>query len=61
MKPFAVTAVVLLALIALAQLLRFVLGWHVTVNGVTIPVWLSGLAFVVVGGLAVMVWREMRR
>jgi len=56
-KPYTLTAVVLLALIAIGQLLRFVLGWHVTVNGVTIPVWLSGLAFVVAGGLALMVWR----
>ena len=59
-KPFTIIAVVLLSLIALLQLLRFFLGWEVLVNGVTVPVWVSGIAFVIAAGLAVMVWREMR-
>jgi len=59
-KPFTLIAVVLLSLIALLQLLRFVLGWEVTVDGVTVPVWVSGIAFVIAAGLAVMVWRETR-
>ena len=60
-KPFTVLAVVLLTLIAVLQLLRFVLGWEVTINGVAIPVWASAIAFVVAGGLAVTVWREARK
>ena len=60
-KPFTITAVVLLSLIALLQFLRFALGWEVTVNGISIPVWASGVAFLVAAGLAVMVWREMGR
>ena len=51
-------AIALFSLIALLQLLRFILGWEVTVNGVTVPVWASGIAFVIAAGLAVMVWRE---
>jgi len=35
-KPFTVIAIVLLSLIALLQLLRFILGWEVTVHGVSI-------------------------
>lgn len=61
MKPFTTIAVVLLALIAVLQLLRFILGWEVTVNGLSVPVWLSAIAFVITAGLAVMVWREARR
>ena len=61
MKPFTTIAVVVLSLIALMQLLRFILRWEVTLNGAMVPVWLSGVAVVVAGGLAVMVWREMRR
>ena len=57
-KPFTLTAVALFLLIALLQLLRFTLDWEVTVNGVTVPVWASGVAFVIAAGLAVMVWRE---
>ena len=60
-KPFTLIAVGLLSLIAVLQLLRFVLGWEVTVNGVGIPVWASGIAFVVAAGLAVTVWLEARR
>lgn len=60
-KPFTVVATVLLSLIALMQLLRFILGWQVTVNGVSVPVWASAIAFLIAAGLAVLVWREMRR
>ena len=61
MKPFTIIAIVVFSLIALMQLLRFVLGWEVSVNGVMIPLWVSGIAFVIAAGLAVMLWREMRR
>jgi len=60
-KPFTIIAVVLFSLIALLQLLRFILAWEVTVNGVTVPVWASGIAFVIATGLAVMVWRETHK
>ncbi len=58
MKPFTTVTVVLLALIAVVQLLRFVLGWTVSVNGLIVPVWLSGVVFVITAGLAIMVWQE---
>ena len=61
MKPFTTIAVVVFALVAAVQLLRFILAWEVTVNGVMIPVWLSAIAFVITAGLAIMVWREARR
>ena len=60
-RPFTIIAVALFSLIALLQLLRFVLGWEITVNGVSVPVWASGVAFVITAGLAVMVWRETRK
>jgi hypothetical protein len=60
MRPFTTLSIFLLALIALLQLTRFVQGWEVTINGVTIPVWASGIAFVVLAGIAAMLWRESR-
>ncbi len=60
-KPFTIIAVVLLLLIALLQLLRFIMRWEVTLNGVSIPVWASAIACLVAAGLAVMVWVEARR
>ena len=60
MKPFTRLAVVILSLISIAQLTRFLRGWEVTINGVIVPVWVSGLAFIVLAGLAAMLWRESR-
>ena len=61
MKPFTIAAVILFTLIALMQLLRFILRWEVTVNGVAVPVWVSGIACAIAAGLAVMLWRETRQ
>jgi hypothetical protein len=60
-KPFTTIAVIVLSLIALLQLLRFILKWEVTLNGAIVPVWLSGVAFMIAGALAVLVWRERCR
>ena len=60
MKTFTVLSIIIFSLIAILQLIRFVLGWEVSVNGVSIPVWVSGMAFIVSGGLAIMLWRENR-
>ena len=59
-KPFTLVAVVIFSLVSLLQLLRLLLGWDITINGMTIPLWASGVAFVVAAGLAAMVWRERR-
>ena len=58
MKPFTTIAIVLFSLIALLQLVRFILSWEVNVNGISIPIWASGIAFVIAAALAVMLWRE---
>ena len=60
MKPFTVISIIVFSLVAILQLTRLVLGWEVSVNGVAIPVWVSGVAFIVSGGLGVMLWRESR-
>jgi hypothetical protein len=60
-KPFTIISIVVFSLISVLQLLRFILGWEVTVNGISIPVWASGIACVVAAGLAVMVWLETRK
>jgi hypothetical protein len=59
-KPFTVVAAVVFLLVSLLQLLRLVMGWAITIDGVAIPLWASGVAFVVAAGLAAMVWRELR-
>jgi hypothetical protein len=60
MKPFTTIAVVVLGLVSAGQLIRFVQGWEVLVNGIAIPTWASAVAGLVAGGLAIMLWRESR-
>jgi len=59
-RPFTIVAVVVFWLVSLLQLLRLVLGWPITIDGVAIPLWASGVAFVAAAGLATMVARELR-
>lgn len=60
MKPFTSIATAFLALVAVLQLARVLLGWNVTVNGYAVPNWASLAAFVVAGTLAAMLYREHR-
>lgn len=52
--------VVLLALVSLAHLLRIVFGIPVTVADAAIPMWVSGVAAVVSGGLAWLLFKCAR-
>ncbi len=61
MKPFTVIAIVVFALVAVLHLLRYFLGWVIIVHTMTIPMWVSLLSFVIAGGLAFMLWREMKQ
>jgi hypothetical protein len=61
MKPIARITTIFLALVAIAQFLRLALRVEVIAGGVTIPLWLSAVACVCTGGLAVLLWREGRR
>jgi len=58
MKPFTTAAFGVFVLVALAQLLRVVLGWAVMVNGYLIPSWVSIILCVIAATLAVMLRRE---
>ncbi|MDO8722668.1 MAG: hypothetical protein Q7J31_10660, partial [Syntrophales bacterium] len=60
MKPAALVATIFLALISVMQLVRFVLQIQVTAGGIMIPTWLSAIACVFTGGLAIMLWLENR-
>lgn len=58
MKTGSLLAVILFSLVALAHLVRLVLGWEVTVAGETIPQWVSVVGVLVPATLAVMLWKE---
>lgn len=61
MKPATLLASILLGVVSVAHLLRMIFGTPLTVGEQAVPMWVSGVAFVVAGGIAVMLWRESRR
>ena len=58
MKPAALVACAFLVLVAVAHLLRIVLGVAVTVGTFAVPMWMSAVATVFTAALAVWLWRE---
>jgi hypothetical protein len=61
MKPATVGAAILLSVVSVLQLLRVVAGVRVMVGEAAIPNWVSIVASVVAGVLAIGLWRETRR
>jgi hypothetical protein len=61
MKPFTFISAVVFWLIAVAHILRLFGGWEVTLNGMVVPLRVSVLGAVMAAGLAMMLWREMRK
>jgi len=59
-KPATHLGSILLAAVSLGYLLRALFGVQVTLADWLIPMWVSWLAFVVAGGVAVMLWLEAR-
>ena len=45
-------------IVAALQLLRVLLRWDVSINGVLIPIWASVVIGLITVTLAVMIWRE---
>jgi hypothetical protein len=48
-------------MIALLQLIRIVMGWSVTLNGVDVPFWPSWIAVTVAGALSFVGFRAAMR
>ena len=49
---------VIFTVMALAQLTRTVLGWPVQVDGFNVPIWVSGVAFLITAALASWAFRS---
>ena len=58
MRRYELVSGVLFSIIALAQLTRTLLGWPVQVDGFNVPVWFSGVAFLITASLAVWAFRS---
>jgi hypothetical protein len=53
-------ASVIFGLISLAQLLRLILRGEVVIGGYQLPLWPSALAFAILGGLSLWLWKLAR-
>ncbi len=51
-KNFVLTAKVIFIIIAVLHLVRVIARWSVVLNGWTVPIWASWLAFFIAGYLA---------
>lgn len=58
MRRYEIVSGILFSIIALAQLTRTLLAWPVQVAGFAVPVWASGIAFLITGSLAVWAFRS---
>ncbi|MBF8301676.1 MAG: hypothetical protein HW394_2046 [Acidobacteria bacterium] len=57
MRRYILVSGSFLALLTCVQLLRLVLRWPISVAGVEIPLWASGVAVLVVGSLTAWAFR----
>jgi hypothetical protein len=60
MPRYEMVSGIIFGFIAIAHLIRAILGWPLLVNGVSISVAASGIAFLVMGGLSVWAFRSSR-
>jgi hypothetical protein len=60
MRRYDLVSGLFLATLAGVQLVRVLRGWTVVVDGIDIPVWVSIIAFLVAGSLAVWGLRSAR-
>ena len=61
MKPFTVFAAVVFFIIAVAHLMRIILHVPIVVGTITIPLWPSMVAFVILLILGIMLLREGKK
>jgi hypothetical protein len=58
MRRYELVSGIIFAVMAVVQLIRTLLGWPVQVDLFTVPVWLSGIAFLITGSMAVWAFRS---
>jgi hypothetical protein len=60
MRRYELVSGIIFTIVAFVQLLRTVLGWPVQIDLFTVPVWLSGVAFLITGSMAIWAFRSGR-
>ncbi len=57
MRRYEQVSGTIFAIVSLAQLTRILLGWPVQIDLFTVPIWFSGIAFIVTGALSFWAFR----
>ena len=57
MQRYVFVSSLFLTLLACVQLIRLLLRWSVTVDGVAVPLWASALAALIAGSLAIWAFK----
>jgi len=60
MRRYELASGTAFAIVSLAQLTRVLMGWPVQIDLFTVPVWISGVAFLGTAGLAYWAFRVAR-
>lgn len=60
MKTGSLIAIVLFFLVAIAHLIRLIIGAEVTVEGTPLPQWVSVIGVVVPALVAFLLWKESK-
>jgi len=60
MRRYEIVSGFIFTVVAFVQLLRTLLGWPVQIDLFTVPVWFSGIAFLITGGMAIWAFRSAK-
>lgn len=60
MKTGSLLAIIVFVIVAIAHLWRLVTGAEVTLNGATVPQWVSVVGVVLPGLIAYLLWQESK-
>ena len=60
-RTFCTLAAAIFAVIALLQLIRIVMEWSISLNGIDVPFWASWIAVMVAGALSFVGFRATMR
>lgn len=60
MKTGSLIAIILFVVVAIAHLVRLLIGAEVTVDGTSIPQWVSIIGVVLPGLVAFLLWKESK-
>jgi hypothetical protein len=60
-KPYLIVSALIFTMVALVHLMRLAQGWPVMMGSLSVPFWISAIAFLISGGVAIWGFSLVRR